>query len=158
MQPHPLACGLLPLLPLEPPPFPDDALPPPPAPDPEPLDVDALPDPELPEPLLPLAEPLLLLLPEPSVSHVPATQAPPGHTEPSGLKLFVHCPVAASHTPSFSHGLLAVQSTGGPATHAPAWHVSPVVHALPSSHAAPSAFATTVHAPVFASHAPASWH
>ena len=30
-----------------------------------------------------------------------------------------------------------LQSTGDPATHAPAWHVSPSVHALPSLQAVP---------------------
>jgi hypothetical protein len=76
----PLACAWSPLPDPPVPALPDDA--PPPAP--EPLDVDAVP--ELPDPLM---VPLLPLLPL-SISQVPAMHAPPGHTVPSGLKLFAH--------------------------------------------------------------------
>jgi hypothetical protein len=45
-----------------------------------------------------------------------------------------------------------------PSTHAPAWHVSPVVQALSSSHAVPSGMAGFEQAPVPAWHVPATWH
>jgi hypothetical protein len=44
------------------------------------------------------------------------------------------------------------QSVGGPLTHTPAAHLSPLVHAMPSSHGPPSLMFVTTHMPVPGSH------
>src|SRR5205823_1061538 len=64
---------------------------------------------------------------------------PSSHGVPSWVGGLEHKPVAGLHTPASWHWSDALQVTGVPPWHCPAWQVSPCVHRLPSSHAAPSA-------------------
>jgi len=97
-------------------------------------------------------------------------QAPPWHVSvrvyalpslqlvPFGFAGFEHCPLAGSHVPASWHWSLAVQVTGLPLVHEPAWQVSSCVQAFPSLHVEPSGLAGLLHAPLAVSHVPASWH
>jgi hypothetical protein len=78
------------------------------------------------------------------VTAVPPTQVPPEQASPT-VQAFPSLHVAVLLTCSHPvdglqlssvHGLLSLQVTPVPGTHAPAEQASPVVHALPSSHAA----------------------
>src|SRR6266516_2169961 len=98
------------------------------------------------------------------LTHAPAWHASPvvhaslsSHAVPSGFGGFEQ-PVAGSQMPASWHWSCAVQTTGVPPTHVPAWHASPVVHASPSSHAVPSSFGGFEQRPVDGSQIPASWH
>src|SRR5580704_6511009 len=53
---------------------------------------------------------------------------------------------------------MAVQVTGTPPEHTPAWQVAPVTHALPVLHAVPLGSGTTPHAPVAGLHVSDCWH
>ena len=92
-------------------------------------------------------------------AHVsPSVHALPSlHPVPSGASATEHAPLPGSQTPTW-HRSGAGHSTGGPAAHAPPWHVSVCVHAEPSLHAVPSALAGFEHVPVDGSHVPAAWH
>ena len=61
---------------------------------------------------------------------------------PSGWFGFEQTPFAGLQVPARWHWSSAVQVTGVPLAHAPAWHVSFSVQALPSSHAVPFVTAT----------------
>jgi hypothetical protein len=75
---------------------------------------------------------------------------------PSAAAGFEHVPVAPSQVPAAWHWSLAVQMTGSPPTHAPAWQVSDRVQAVPSSQAVPSAAAGFEQVPVPGSQEPAA--
>src|SRR5205823_3764029 len=68
---------------------------------------------------------------------------PSSHGVPSWVGGLEHKPVAGLHTPASWHWSDALQVTGVPPWHCPAWQVSPCVHRLPSSHAAPSGSSTS---------------
>src|ERR1044071_485228 len=96
--------------------------------------------------------------------HAPAWHASPvvhaslsSHAVPSGFGGFEQRPVDGSHVPASWHWSCAVQTTGVPPTHVPAWPPSPVVPASLSSHAVPSGF-VGFEQPVAGSQVPASWH
>ena len=67
-------------------------------------------------------------------------------------------PVAASHVPTSWHWVLAVQVTGLPPTHEPAWQLSVLVHSLPSLHEVPSGLAGFEQVPLAELQVPAWWH
>jgi hypothetical protein len=75
---------------------------------------------------------------------------------PSGRFGFEHVPLAVSHVPTSWHWSLAVQTTGFPPEHAPAWHVSVRVQALPSLHVVPSGFVGFEQVPEPVLHVPTS--
>src|SRR5207237_821913 len=89
---------------------------------------------------------------------------PSEHGVPSGLAIATHR--LLSHTTFSVHGLSSFGQSASllhghvsaPPVQAPPWHVSSAVHALRSSQAVPSGFVGGVHAPVWGSHLPSSWH
>jgi hypothetical protein len=87
------------------------------------------------------------------VQALPSPQA-----EPSVLAGLVHLPVSVSQTPATWHWSEAVQMTGSPPVHVPAWQVSVCVQALPSLQVVPSVLGAYVHLPVPVSQIPGSWH
>jgi hypothetical protein len=76
----------------------------------------------------------------------------------SGAGEPAHVPVAGLQVPATWHAPAAVQVTGLPAEHTPAWHESPCVQRLPSLQGVPSGAAGLEHVPVVGSQAPATWH
>ena len=83
---------------------------------------------------------------------------PSSQAVPSGFSGVEQMPVLGSQTPSAWHWSGAAHATGRVPTHAPLWQVSVCVQGLPSLQAVPSSLAGFVHAPVFGSQVPASWH
>jgi hypothetical protein len=59
------------------------------------------------------------------------------HAVPLGALGFEQTPVAVLQTPATWHASSAVQTTGLPPVHTPAWQVSVRVQAFPSLHAVP---------------------
>jgi hypothetical protein len=80
------------------------------------------------------------------------------HVVPLGLFGFEQVPLAVSQVPTSWHWSLAVQTTGFPPAHEPAWHVSVRVQALPSLHVVPSGLFGFEHVPEEGLHVPTSWH
>ena len=97
--------------------------------------------------------------------HVPAWQvsvcvqaSPSTQLLPLGLAGLLHIPSAALHAPALWHGSSAVQITGLPPEHEPAWQVSVCVQALPSLQVEPLLLFGLLHAPELVLHTPTSWH
>jgi hypothetical protein len=88
----------------------------------------------------------------------PLHWSPSEQVAPSGFAGFVHSPVDESQVPASWHASLAMQVTGVPGLHVPAWQVSAPLQALPSPQEDPLGLAGFVHCPVEASHVPGLWH
>jgi hypothetical protein len=71
---------------------------------------------------------------------------------------FEHTPVVVLQLPATWHVSLAAHVTALPPAQVPLWHVSLFVQAFPSLHDVPFGAAGFEHAPVDASHVPATWH
>jgi hypothetical protein len=67
-------------------------------------------------------------------------------------------PFEVLHTPTSWHWSEAVQTTGFPPVHVPAWQVSARVHALPSLQVVPSALFGFEQTPLDVSQVPTAWH
>jgi hypothetical protein len=89
---------------------------------------------------------------------VPDWQVPSEHGALSSFAGSEQTPVVVSQVPTSWQSSEAEQTTGVPALHTPAWHVSTWVQALPSSQGESSALAELEHTPVAASQAPVVWH
>jgi hypothetical protein len=99
------------------------------------------------------------LMQSPAKHASPSVQSLPSlHDVPFGFAGLLQRPVPGSHVPALRHWPVALQMTGLLPTQTPFAHASLCVHALPSLHAVPSGFAARTHAPVCASHVPASTH
>ena len=80
------------------------------------------------------------------------------HALPLALTGLLQTPVAGAQVPMSWHWSLAVQVTGFPPVHVPAWHVSVCVQEFPSLHALPLALTGLLQTPVAGAHVPMSWH
>jgi hypothetical protein len=83
---------------------------------------------------------------------------PSSQTVPSGASGFEQVPFAGSHVPATWQASLAVQMTGSPPVHTPAWQASTSVHALPSSQPVPSGAVGFEQTPLVGSQVPTAWH
>ena len=80
------------------------------------------------------------------------------HPDPLAAVGLLHAPLVGSQVPATWHWSLAKHETGFTPKQLPSRHRSVSVQESPSLHALPKSAAGLLHAPVAASHAPATWH